>query len=58
MIQRMRSHIQAAEMDFLRRVAGIFRSDKVRSSVIYEGNGVEPLLFALKGASRGGSGIW
>ena len=36
-----RTRIQAAEMGFLRRVAGVSFRDKVRSSVIWEGLGVE-----------------
>ena len=43
-IERSRSRIQAAEMGFLRRVAGISFRDRVRSSVIQERLGVEPLL--------------
>ena len=44
MTERTRSRIQAAEMGFLRRVAGVSLRDRVRSSVIREGLGVEPLL--------------
>ncbi|KAL3043760.1 hypothetical protein OYC64_003589 [Pagothenia borchgrevinki] len=40
--------IQAAEMGFLRRVAGVSLRDKVRSSVIREGLGVEPLLLRVE----------
>ena len=43
MTQRTRSRIQAAEMGFLHRVAGVSLRDKVRSSVIREGLEVEPL---------------
>ncbi|KAK5873269.1 hypothetical protein PBY51_018325 [Eleginops maclovinus] len=46
--ERTRSRIQAAEMGFLRRVAGISLRDKVRSSVIWEGLGVEPLLLHVE----------
>ncbi|KAK5915715.1 hypothetical protein CesoFtcFv8_001281 [Champsocephalus esox] len=48
MTERTRSRIQAAEMGFLRRVAGVSLRDKVRSSVIREGLGVEPLLLRVK----------
>ncbi|TWW59478.1 hypothetical protein D4764_06G0010080 [Takifugu flavidus] len=44
MTERTRSRIQAAEMSFLRRVAGLSLRDRVRSSDIREGLGVEPLL--------------
>ncbi len=39
---------QAAEMGFLRRVAGVSLWDKVRSSVICEGLGAEPLLLCVE----------
>ena len=42
--ERTRSRIQAAEMGFLRRVAGVSLRDGARSSAIGEGLGVEPLL--------------
>ena len=48
MTERTRSRIQAAEMSFLRRVAGISLRDRVRSSVIRERLGVEPLLLHLE----------
>ncbi|KAK5888302.1 hypothetical protein CesoFtcFv8_016814 [Champsocephalus esox] len=48
MTERTRSRIQAAEMGFLRRVAGVSLRDKVRSSVIREGLGVEPLLLRVE----------
>ncbi len=44
MTDRMRLLIQAAEMGFLGRVAGVSLRDKVRSSVICEGLEVELLL--------------
>ena len=47
MTERTRSRIQAAEMGFLRRVAGVSLRDKVRGSVIREGLGVEPLLLRV-----------
>ena len=43
-----RSRIKAAEMSFLRRVAGFSLRDRVRSSVIREGLGVEPLLLRVE----------
>ncbi|KAL4005315.1 hypothetical protein ACER0C_005028 [Sarotherodon galilaeus] len=41
--ERMRLRIQAAEMSFLRKVAGLSLRDRVRSSAIQEGLRVEPL---------------
>ena len=46
--ERMRSRIQAAEMSFLRRVAGLSLRDRVRSSVILERLRVEPLLLHIE----------
>ena len=43
-----RSWIQAAEMGFLRRVAGVSLWNKVRSSVIREGLGLEPPLLHVE----------
>ena len=48
MTERTRSRVQAAEMGFLRRVAGVSLRDRVRSSVIREGLGVEPLLLCVE----------
>ena len=48
MTERTRSRIQAAEMGFLCRVAGVSLGDKGRSSVIREGLGVEPLLLRVE----------
>ena len=48
MTERTRSRIQAAEMGFLRRVAGVSLRDRVRSLVIREGLGVEPLLLCVE----------
>ena len=48
MTERTRSRIQAAEMSFLRRVAGVSLRDRVRSSVIRERLGVEPLLLCVE----------
>ncbi|KAK0152442.1 putative uncharacterized transposon-derived protein F52C9.6 [Merluccius polli] len=42
--ERTRSRVQAAKMNFLRRVAGLSLRDRVRSSVIREELGVDPLL--------------
>ena len=46
--ERTRSRVQAAEMSFLRRVAGFSLRDRVRSSVIREELGVEPLLLRIE----------
>lgn len=46
--ERTRSRVQAAEMSFLRRVAGLSLRDRVRSSVIREELGVEPLLLRIE----------
>ena len=46
MTERTRSRVQAAEMSFLRRVAGVW--DRVRSSAIREELGLEPLLLYLE----------
>ena len=46
--ERMRSWLQAAEMSFLRRVAGVSLRNRVRSSAIWEGLGVEPLLLCVE----------
>ncbi|KAK3561362.1 hypothetical protein QTP86_030660 [Hemibagrus guttatus] len=48
MTERVRSRIQAAEMSFLRRVAGRSLRDRVRSSVTRQELGVEPLLLHIK----------
>nr|XP_054600482.1 uncharacterized protein LOC129164434 [Nothobranchius furzeri] len=48
MTERTRSRIQAAKMSFLRRVAGLSLRDRVRSSDIREGLGVEPLLLRIE----------
>ncbi|TKS65499.1 putative uncharacterized transposon-derived protein [Collichthys lucidus] len=47
-IERMRSRIQAAEMSFLRRVAGVSLRDRVRSSAIREELRVELLLLRME----------
>ena len=46
--ERTRSRVQAAEMSFLRRVAGLSLRDRVRSSVIREEIRVEPLLLHIE----------
>ena len=48
MTERTRSRIQAAEMSFLRRVAGRSLRDRVRSSVTREELRVEPLLLHVE----------
>uniref|UniRef100_A0A8C6MCM8 Reverse transcriptase domain-containing protein n=1 Tax=Nothobranchius furzeri TaxID=105023 RepID=A0A8C6MCM8_NOTFU len=46
--ERMRSWIQAAKMSFLRRVSGLSLRDRVRSSVIREGLGIDSLLLHIE----------
>ncbi len=46
--ERTRSQVQAAEMSFLCRVAGLSHRDRVRSLVIREELGVEPLLLRVE----------
>ncbi|TWW80182.1 hypothetical protein D4764_10G0012120 [Takifugu flavidus] len=48
MTKRTRSRVQAVEMSFLRRVAGLSLRDRVRISAIREELGVEPLLLRVK----------
>ncbi|TWW74394.1 hypothetical protein D4764_14G0003970 [Takifugu flavidus] len=48
MTERRRSQVQAAEMSFLHRVAGLSLRDRVRSSAIWEELGVEPLLLRVE----------
>uniref|UniRef100_A0A671UNG7 Reverse transcriptase domain-containing protein n=2 Tax=Sparus aurata TaxID=8175 RepID=A0A671UNG7_SPAAU len=48
MTERIRSRIQAAEMSFLRRVAGRSLRDRVKSSVTREELRVEPLLLHIE----------
>ncbi|KAK0133440.1 LINE-1 reverse transcriptase [Merluccius polli] len=48
MTERTRSRVQAAEISFLRRVAGLSLRDRVRSSVIREELGVDPLLLRVE----------
>ncbi|TWW60956.1 hypothetical protein D4764_05G0010460 [Takifugu flavidus] len=48
MTKRTRSRVQAAEMSFLCRVAGLSHRDRVRSSSIREELGVEPLLLHIE----------
>ncbi|KAK3538572.1 hypothetical protein QTP86_006658 [Hemibagrus guttatus] len=47
-VERVRSRIQAAEMSFLRTVAGRSLRDRVRSSITREELGVEPLLLHIE----------
>ncbi|TWW65231.1 hypothetical protein D4764_21G0001310 [Takifugu flavidus] len=53
MTERTRLRIQAAEMSFLRRVAGLSLRDRVRSLDIREGLGVEPLLLHIERSQLG-----
>ncbi|TWW59885.1 hypothetical protein D4764_06G0014150 [Takifugu flavidus] len=53
MTKRMRLRIQAAEMSFLHRVAGLNLRDRVRSPDIWEELGVEPLLLHIKRSHLG-----
>ncbi|XP_056896310.1 transmembrane protein 269 isoform X2 [Takifugu flavidus] len=53
MTERTRSRVQAAEMSFLRRVAGLSLRDRVRSSAIREELGVEPLLLRVERSQMG-----
>ncbi|TWW81188.1 hypothetical protein D4764_01G0010030 [Takifugu flavidus] len=53
MTERTRSRIQAAEMSFLHRVAGLNLRDRVRSSDIREGLGVELLLLHTERSQLG-----
>ncbi|KAK0142203.1 hypothetical protein N1851_020089 [Merluccius polli] len=46
--ERTRSRVQAAEMSFLRTVAGLSLRDRVRSSVIREELGIDPLLLRVE----------
>ena len=52
MTERTRLRVQAAEMSFLRRVAGLSLRDRVRSSVIREELGVDPLLHIERSQMR------
>ncbi|TWW77322.1 hypothetical protein D4764_12G0007120 [Takifugu flavidus] len=53
MTERTRSRVQAAEMSFLRRVAGLSLRDRVRSSAIWEELGVESLLLRVERSQMG-----
>ncbi|KAK0130608.1 putative uncharacterized transposon-derived protein F52C9.6 [Merluccius polli] len=46
--ERTRLRVQAAKISFLRRVAGLSLRDRVRSSVIREELGVDPLLHRVE----------
>lgn len=56
--ERMRVWIQAAEISFILRVAGLFFRDRVRSSVIWEGLRVELQLLYIQRCQWDGSDIW
>ncbi|TWW77626.1 Ventricular zone-expressed PH domain-containing protein [Takifugu flavidus] len=53
MTERMRSRIQATEMSFLHRVAGLSLRDRVRSPDIREELGIEPLLLYIERSQLG-----
>ncbi|TWW71616.1 hypothetical protein D4764_16G0001130 [Takifugu flavidus] len=53
MTESTRSRVQAAEMSFLRRVAGLSLRDRVRSSAIREELGVESLLLRVERSQMG-----
>ncbi|TWW69397.1 hypothetical protein D4764_18G0002030 [Takifugu flavidus] len=57
MTERTKSRVQAAEMSFLRRVAGLSLRDRVRSSAIREELGVESLLLRVERSQMGWLGI-
>lgn len=46
--RRTRFQIEVVKMSFLYRVSGFFHRDIVRSSVIWEELGIEPLLLHIK----------
>ena len=46
--EKVRSHVQASEMRFLRRVRGVTMLDKVRSSEIRKSLNVDPLLLRIE----------
>uniref|UniRef100_A0A8C6LCZ4 Reverse transcriptase domain-containing protein n=1 Tax=Nothobranchius furzeri TaxID=105023 RepID=A0A8C6LCZ4_NOTFU len=46
--ERTRSRVQAAKKSFLLRVSGLSLRDRLRSSVILEGLGVDPLLLHIE----------
>ena len=48
MTERMRSHEQASEMRFLRRIEGVTLFNKVRSSEIRKSLNIEPLLLRIE----------
>ena len=48
MTERMRSQVQAAKISFLHMMGGVSLRDRVRSSAIQEGLGVEPLLLCVE----------
>src|SRR5699024_2143683 len=46
--EETRSRVQAAEMRFLRKVVGVTRRDRIRSSQIREELGVSPLILEFE----------
>jgi hypothetical protein len=48
MSEKVRSRLQAAEMRFLRRVAGFTRLDRVRNTIIRDTLSTEPLLLQIE----------
>ena len=46
--ERTRSRVQAAEMRFLRRIAGVSRIDRIRNTDIREALNIEPLLLMVE----------
>ena len=48
MTERVRSQVQASEMEFLRKIDGVTLSNKVRSSEIRKSLDVDPLLLRIE----------
>ena len=48
MTERVRSQVQASEMEFLRKIDGVTLSNKMRSSEIQKSLDVEPLLLRIE----------
>ena len=48
MTERVRSHVQASEMRFLRKMEGVTLFNKVRSSEIRKSLNIEPLLLRIE----------
>ena len=53
MTERVRSHVQASEMRFLRRINGVTLFNKVRSSEIRKSLNIEPLLLRIEKSQLG-----